>query len=165
MILVYTQIIDNNIKAMPVDFKEKEKNMWKNLPILHCDEQSKKKKVLKLVVNGHAFYSIVRDGKCLELRQGSRIFNQLTKNAYTHVIIYHGYFDKDERPYIIKEFKGAVVADKGVDISYPLMDVCTPETTYCIRLGDIVEYFNPQTIEKQEKYLNSRLKGKFLSQK
>jgi hypothetical protein len=145
------------------EYKETEKNMWDNLPILPCAVMPKKKDVLKLVVHGHAFYSIVRDGKCLELRQGSRIFNQLTKNTYTHVIIYHGYFDKDDRPYIVKEFKGAVVAENGVDISYPLMDVSTTKTTYCIRLGETVDYFNPHSVEKQEKYLNSRLKGKFLS--
>lgn len=148
---------------MPVDYKETEKNMWDNLPILPCAVMPKKKDVLKLVVHGHAFYSIVRDGKCLELRQGSRIFNQLTKNTYTHVIIYHGYFDKDDRPYIVKEFKGTVVAENGVDISYPLMDVSTTKTTYCIRMGETVDYFNPHSVEKQEKYLNSRLKGKFLS--
>jgi hypothetical protein len=148
---------------MPVDYQEKEKNMWENLQVLPCSVVQKKKNVLKLVVHGYAFYSIVRDGKCLELRQGSRIFNQLTKNAYTHVIIYHGYFDKEDRPYIVKEFKGAVIAENGVDISYPLMDVSTTEKTYCIRLGETEDYFNPQSLEKQEKYLNSRLKGKFLS--
>ena len=148
---------------MPIDYQEKEKNMWENLQVLPCSVVQKKKNVLKLVVHGYASYSIVRDGKCLELRQGSRIFNQLTKNAYTHVIIYHGYFDKEDRPYIVKEFKGAVIAENGVDISYPLMDVSTTEKTYCIRLGETKEYFNPQSLEKQEKYLNSRLKGKFLS--
>jgi hypothetical protein len=148
---------------MPIDYQEKEKKMWENLQVLPCTTVQKKKNVLKLVVHGYAFYSIVRDGKCLELRQGSRIFNQLTKNAYTHVIIYHGYFDKEDRPYIVKEFKGAVIAENGVDISYPLMDVSTTEKTYCIRLGETEEYFNPQSLEKQEKYLNSRLKGKFLS--
>ena len=149
---------------MPIDYQEKEKDMWENLDVLPCTAvQNKKKSVLKLVVHGHAFYSIVRDGKCLELRQGSRILNQLTKNAYSHVIIYHGYFDKEDRPYIVKEFKGAVIAENGVDISYPLMDVSTTEKTYCIRLGETEEYFNPQSLEKQEKYLNSRLKGKFLS--
>jgi len=149
---------------MPIDYQEKEKDMWENLDVLPCTAvQNKKKSVLKLVVHGHAFYSIVRDGKCLELRQGSRIFNQLTKNAYSHVIIYHGYFEKEDRPYIVKKFEGAVVAPNGIDISYPLMDVSTTETTYCIRLGETEEYFNPQSLEKQEKYLNSRLKGKFLS--
>lgn len=140
------------------DYKETEKRMWENLPIVACTDTSKKDKELKLVVHGHAFYSIVRDGKCLELRQGSRIYKQLTKNAYTRVIIYHGYYTPEERPYIIKEYKGTVVADKGVDIEYPLMDIKTTDTTYCIRLGETLEYFNPQSTEKQNKYLNSRLK-------
>lgn len=133
--------------------------MWDNLPELPSAVQCQKKNILKLVVHGHAFYSIVSHGKCLELRQGKRIFNQLTKNGYTHVLIYHGYFDKDERPYILKEFKGVVVAENGVDISYPLMDIRTSDITYCIRLGETIEYFNPQSTEKQDKYLNSRLKA------
>jgi hypothetical protein len=82
----------------------------------------------------------------------------LSTNAYTHVQIYHGYFDKEERPYIVKEFKGVVVAENGVNVSYPLMDVSTSELTYCIRLGEPLEYFNPQSIEKQQKYQKKRHK-------
>jgi hypothetical protein len=145
------------------DFKEKEEVMWNTLPALSCEAKTKREtkkttdNVLKLVVNGHAFCSIC-SGKRLEFRKGNRILSMLTKNEYTHVQIFHGYYDKEKRPYIIKEFKGAVVAENGVKVSYPLMDVCTTELTYCIRMGETVDYFNPQPMESQKKYLNKRLK-------
>jgi hypothetical protein len=139
------------------DFREKEEFMWNKFPVLTNETQNKgKENVLKLVVNGHAFYSIC-NGKCLEFRKGVRILGMLTKNAYTHVQIFHGYFDKNERPYIIKEFKGVVIAENGVKVSYPLMDVSTTELTYCIKLGETLEYFNPQPIENQKKYFKKRL--------
>lgn len=142
------------------DYREKEAHMW-NLPALPIPLVGRKNvDVLKLVVHGYAFYSIVRDGKCIDFRVGEWMRKLLSKNVYARVVIYHGYFEPHDRPYIVKEFMGAVVIENGVKISYPLMDVLfTLDVTYGIKLGSTLEYFNPHAVERQNKFLKTRLSG------
>lgn len=139
------------------NYKEKEDYLWNYMPLLLSSVVSKNMSTLKLSVHAHAFYSVVRDGKCLEFRAGDWIYNMLTKNVYDNVVLYHGYYKAHERPFVVKKFMGVVVAENGVNISYPLMDVTTSGVTFCIRLGDTLEYFNPHSVEQQNKFLNNRL--------
>lgn len=145
------------------DYLEKEAHVW-DLPMLPSPLYHKTVCDLKLVVHGYAFYSIVRDGKRIDFRVGDYIYNMLMKNAYTRVVIYHGYYKPPFRPYIVKEFMGAVVVDNGISISYPLMDVSTSGVTYGVKLGKTLEYFNPHSVEQQNEFLNSRLSRFILQQ-
>ena len=87
----------------------------------------------------------------------------LMKHEYTYVKICLGY--AKDRPYILKRYMGTVVAESGISITYPLMDVHTTNNTYCIGLGETVECYNPQAIETQNKYLQTRRKGNAMVRK
>ena len=122
-----------------------EQCVWSSGSRLSCPEGPDY--TLKLVLAAEQFYDTVCGYKTLEYRSAKKIVRMLLTNNVKRIMLYSAFAKVAVRPYILKKYEGCVKVGNGIRIKYPRVEVISKGLTYCIKLGDTLEYFNPLNVD------------------
>jgi hypothetical protein len=135
------------LETVPVDdYRAREHIIWSAGPKVKIPvHKSRSMHTLKLVLGGCEFYDTVCGVKNIEYRTSAGVITALLTKPVHSVILYHGYFKSESRPYVHKVLEGCVMLTNGVRVKYPRVEVESDVLTIAIKLGQTLEYFNPHT--------------------